>query len=191
MKILAEKGQAMNGENGARCSAVFRNGQTCQELLRFLGALLVLAHWSGCTTSNSADPRLNGTWQSNRDASVAELFRRDPRWTNAPPQRIERVRDLFGHMAVTYSNGIMTVRFREDVGTLHYSVVRRGDDFVVIRIKGGIQDGEEVRIRFVDGGGGYWVTTKAFPMDTGISEKFDRLDTNSELQKNSVVPRQR
>jgi hypothetical protein len=126
---------------------------------------------AGCAKSDS---RLYGTWRSNRDESVADAFRRDPRWTNAPPEKVERFRDIFGHMTLTYSKGAVTSRYRGEEETLRYTVEDRGDDYVVIRMHGGIQDGESIRIRFVEGGRGYWITSKTI-MDTELHEKFDRI----------------
>jgi hypothetical protein len=81
---------------------------------------------------------------------------------------------MFGHMTLTYSNGTVTSRYRGEEGTLRYTVEDRGDDYVVIRMHGGIPDGESIRIRFVDGGRGYWITSKTI-MDTELHEKFDRI----------------
>ena len=79
------------------------------------------------------DPRLHGTWHSNRDATVAAAFQRDPRWTNSPPERVERFRDIFGHMTITYSNGVQTADYKGEVESFRYRVVDRGADYVVIR----------------------------------------------------------
>ncbi len=133
-----------------------------------LGALLVLA---GCTKS---EPRLNGTWRSNREESAADAMRRDPRWAKASPEMVARFRDIFGHLTLTYSNGVVTTRFRDKVASLRYSVVDRGDDFVVVRMESGMEKGQEMRIRFVDGGGGFWTSAKN-PGGGEIREKFDRV----------------
>src|SRR5947208_8112971 len=115
-------------------------------------AKLALTAMVACTGCAKSDSRLNGVWQSNRDESVADAFRRDPRWTNAPPEKVERFRDMFGHMTLTYSNGVVTTRYRGEEGTLRYTAEDRGGDYVAIRMHGGIQDGETIRIRFVTGG---------------------------------------
>ena len=63
---------------------------------------------------------LQGTWRSNREATVAAAFHHDPRWTNAPPKKVARFREMFGDMTVTYYNGIATSSFcgetHEDAG---------------------------------------------------------------------------
>ncbi len=100
------------------------------------------------------------------------MFRRDPRWTNAPPERVQKLKDLFGHMRITYSASSITTEFRGEKERLGYTVLDQGDDFVVFRIKGGLEDGEEVRIRFVDDARAYWVHSSAAP---NIEERFNRV----------------
>lgn len=127
------------------------------------------------------DPRLNGTWKSNREESVADAFRRDPRWTNANPEKVERFQDMFGHMTLTYSEDVVTTQYQGEEATLRYTVEDRGDDFVVIRLHGGFRDGENMRIRFVEGENGYWITTKTI-MGTELHEKFDKVRTGPKKQ---------
>jgi hypothetical protein len=100
------------------------------------------------------------------------MFRRDSRWTNAPPERVQKLKDLFGHMSITYSSESIITEFRGEQERVRYSVIERGDDFVVIRIKGGLEDGQSVRIRFVDNARAYWIHSFAAP---NIEEKFDRV----------------
>ncbi len=83
---------------------------------------------------------------------------------------------MFGHMTLTYSNGVVTTRFQGEEGTLRYTVPDQGEDYVVIRVHGGIQDGKEIRIRFVDDDKGYWVTTQTI-MGGELHEKFDKVVT--------------
>jgi hypothetical protein len=138
---------------------------------------------AGCAKS---DPRLDGTWRSNRDESVADAFRRDPRWTNATPERVERFRNVFGNMTLTYRNGTVTTRYRGEEGTLRYTIEDRGEDYVVIRMHGGIQDGESIRMRFVDGGRGYWIASKI--TGTELYEKFDKVITEPGGSANRSQP---
>jgi len=100
------------------------------------------------------------------------MFRRDPRWTNAPPERVQKLKDMFGHMRITYSASSITTEFRGEKERLGYMVMDRGDDFVVIRIRGGVEDGQDARIRFVDNARAYWVHSFAAP---SIEERFDRV----------------
>jgi len=78
--------------------------------MRFQPLILILGFLAGCARD---DTRLHGEWRSNRDATVAAAFQRDPRWTNAAPEKVERFRDMFGHMTVIYSNGMATSSFRQ------------------------------------------------------------------------------
>jgi hypothetical protein len=137
--------------------------------MKFAPFILVLGL---IATSDTDDTRLNGTWHSNRDETVADAFKRDPRWTNASPAKIAGFRDLFGHMTITYSNGIGTSLYDGKESTWHYRVVERGNDFVVIRSDAW----GEKRIRFVNGDQGYWIDA-GFPA-RGLQEKFDRVSTN-------------
>jgi hypothetical protein len=132
--------------------------------------IMVLALVAGCSRDDS---RLQGTWRSNRDATVAAAFQRDPAWTNAAPGRIERFRDMFGHMTVTYSKGTMTSDYRGEVGSFPYRVVERGSNFVVIRSDAPLDNDRDIRIRFVGGDTGYWIDTG--PLGNGLEERFDRV----------------
>jgi len=78
----------------------------------FVPVLLV-----GCA---STDLRLQGTWRSNRDATVAAAFLQSPALTNLPPQRIEQFEDLYGHLTVTYCNGMATQVFKGKSETWRY-----------------------------------------------------------------------
>src|SRR5262245_51494783 len=97
--------------------------------MRFTFCILFLALLVGCAHDDS---RLHGTWRSNREATVSAAFQRDPRWTNAPPQRVEKFREMFGHLTVTYSNGMQTADYRGTIESFRYRVVERGPDYVVI-----------------------------------------------------------
>ena len=143
-----------------------------------LSVIPILATIIGCAVID--EPRLQGTWRSNREETVATKFQREPRWTNAPPDRIERFKKMFGRMTITYTNGIIKTRLGEEQGLLRYDVVDRGSDFVVVRIHGGLEDGQKIRIRFVDGGNGYWV--KSY-LDDGLDEKFDRVVAEPKTSK--------
>ena len=138
--------------------------------MRFATFLFLLPLLVGCAHN---DPRLRGTWQSNQEATVAAAFRRDPRWTNAPPEKVERFRNMFGQMTITYSNGLGLAHFHDSAYSFRYHVVRRGADYVVIRDNAPMDMGREVRIRFVDGDRGYWIDTG--PLGFGLEERFDRV----------------
>jgi len=125
---------------------------------------------AGCTRD---DARLQGTWRSNREATVAAAFEHDPRWTNATPEKVERFRELFGHMIITYSEGTMLANYRGEISSFSYRVLERGSNYVVIH-SDALGDAErDIRIRFVDGDTGYWID--ASPLGNGIRERFDRV----------------
>jgi hypothetical protein len=127
--------------------------------------ILVLGLLAGCATD---DARLHGTWRSNREATVTAIFQRDPSLTNLPPDRIEALTGIYGHLTMTYSNGVATSHFRGERESSSYRVIERGPDFVVI--ESAMKGGPHPRIRFVDGGDSYWI-------DAGVrfEERFDRV----------------
>ncbi len=122
------------------------------------------------------DPRLHGTWQSNRDETVAAAFQRDSRWTNAPPEKVVRFKDMFGHMTVAYFKDRIRAQDREKQWTMRYRIVEQGEDYVVIRTRGGgLKDGLQMRIRFVDAGNGYWMDSGKLLGSETPEEKFDKV----------------
>ncbi len=147
-------------------------------LFVFIVGLLI-----GCATDRD-DPRLQGTWQSNRDATVAAAFQRDPRWTNATPEHVARFRDVFGHMTITYSNRVETSNYRGEVQSFRYRVVGQGPDYVVIRSGAPMEEGRDIRIRFVDNNSGYWIDTG--PLGFGNQERFDRVTETANTSLHST-----
>jgi hypothetical protein len=146
------------------------------EPMRQLVSIITLLAMLGCACHNKYDTRLNGTWQSNREQSVADAFSRDLRWAKAPPEKIERFKEIFGHLTVTYSSEVVSISYRGEEETCSYTVQERGEDFVVIRLHGGPQDGQDIHIQFVDGGQGYWITSQTV-FGTEVHEKFDKIMT--------------
>jgi hypothetical protein len=137
----------------------------------------ILALLAGC---GKDDIRLHATWRSDRDATVAAAFQRDPRWTNASPEKIARFRDIYGHMTLTYSNGVAISVYRGQTSSFPYRVIRRGPDFVVIRTgRGAVDSDRDIHIQFVDGGAAYWCDSGLDPLVGGSTlEKFDRVVTS-------------
>jgi len=152
--------------------------------MRFPPLIFVLALFAGCARD---DVRLQGTWHSDREATVTAAFQRDPWWKNVPPHRLALFRDMFGHLTITYSKGIMYVYLpvtlkngtiqadnRSQVRSQPYRVVKKGPDYVVIRCDDIMDKGRDIRIRFVDGNAGYWIDMG--PLGHGLEEKFDRIN---------------
>ena len=138
--------------------------------MRFTLFIFALALVAGCSRD---DVRLQGTWRSNRDATVAVAFQRDPAWSNAAPEKVERFRDMFGHMTITYSKGTMTSDYRGEVRSFPYRILENGSNFVVIHSDAPLDKDRDIRIRFVDGDSGYWIDTG--PLGNGLEERFDRV----------------
>jgi hypothetical protein len=124
---------------------------------------------AGCTHD---DVRLHGTWRSNRDATVAATLERDPRWKKATPERLQKFGDMFGHLTVTYSNGVETADFSGKIETARYRVVDRGADYVIIQSTAVMDKGRDIKIRFVDDYKAYWVHSPF-----GIDERFDKVQS--------------
>lgn len=140
------------------------------DAVRFTPIIFVVALAAGCSRD---DARLLGTWHSNRDATVAAAFQRDPRWTNAAPEKVERFRDMFGKMTITYSKGTITTRYLEKADSFRYRVLESGSNYVVIHSDAPLDNDRDIRIRFIDGDSGYWIDTG--PLGNGLEERYDRV----------------
>jgi hypothetical protein len=153
--------------------------------MRQVPILLFLAGVAGCSTSGVPDERLIGTWRSNGEQTIARMFERDPRWTNAPPEKVQKLKAGFGAVTITYGMGTIVTRFNGETEKLGYGVMERGADYVVIRIKGGLEDGQNERLRFVDDSKAYWIHSFAAPT---IEERFDKLITEPTGPANGSQP---
>jgi hypothetical protein len=131
-------------------------------MMKFTPLILMLLLVAGCVHD---DARLQGTWRSNRNATVA-----------AAPEKAYRFRDMFGLMTVTYSNNVITTRYEEKVDSFGYRVVSRGSDYSIIHYDSGLDAGKDIRIHFVDSGAAYWVSGGVISL--GIEEKFDKVAPN-------------
>jgi hypothetical protein len=100
------------------------------------------------------------------------MFEHDPRWTNAPPEKLQKLRAVFGSMTITYGDGTIDTRYNGKNERLGYRVVERGESYVVIRIKGGLEDRQNERLCFVDNNQAYWIHSFAAP---NIEERFDKV----------------
>jgi hypothetical protein len=146
-------------------------------VLLLMPTLLIIA---GCASSDES--RLQRTWKSNCQATVAATFEKDPRWTKATPEHIKRFKNLFGKLTITRSNRVMRMhllqqihsRSSEQETVVRYRVVGQGKEFVAIYPDEGLGKGDKFRIRCVGNGTGYW--REAF-FGAGPEEKFDRVAT--------------
>lgn len=138
--------------------------------MRLRPLLFAVALLAGCVP-RSDDPRLQGAWLSNREATIAAAAQHDSRWTNASPDP-RLLASMYGHAVVTYSHGT------ESDGEIyprlyHYHVVERGSNYIVIRSSRSLIKGQDIRIRFVDGNTGLWMDPDMWGM--GIRERYDKL----------------
>lgn len=113
------------------------------------------------------DPRLIGTWQSDADATIAELRNTRP----LTDEQDAKLRTLFGKMKVTYTETTITTDFEGKVDTQPYQVVSKDGDTIMVKSWSALSKQDEVyRIRFV-GTDRYWVDVERFAM----SECFRRI----------------
>jgi hypothetical protein len=142
--------------------------------MRLLFIIGLVAFAVGCSTTDPVltDHRLIGTWRSDREKTMANLFQRDPSWTNATPENLQKLRSVFGQMTITYGKGTIVAHYGAREQQLGYTVVERGPDYVVIQIKGGVEDGQQERLRFVDGDKAYWIQSL---QAANIEERFDKV----------------
>lgn len=154
--------------------------------MRYLLPTIIFA-LLGCSGCGRFDARLNGTWRSNREETVAAAFKRDPRWTNAPPEKVEKFRDLFGHMTVTYSKNHITSNYKGEESSYKYKLVEKGLDYVVIRTPGITFGNGLTRIRFVDQGHGIWVDSGTMLGIETPEEKFERITEGGAASRSRPV----
>lgn len=155
---------------GRRC-AFFTS--TPSQWVPLISSGLALLIFTSCSTRD--DARLNGTWVSNREASLAASMERNPRLTNASPARIIELGSLFGHQSVTYSNGVGISHLYGVDETYHYRVIEKGRDYVVLRASETPGESHEIRLRFEKEAKSYWVRTQYGP-----SERFDKVESPKE-----------
>ena len=125
----------------------------------------------GCTACRSYDPRLNGTWRSNREESIVAAVKIDPAWKYASPAAIERFKDIFGQTTFSYSGNRVVCHHQGDEIRFRYKLIERGEDYDIIQI----MDRFNRRIGFVDGGRAYWSYNTN---NSGVDipwEKFDKI----------------
>jgi hypothetical protein len=119
---------------------------------------------------------LLGTWQSDADATIAEIRKTRP----VTDKQEQAMRKLFGKMKITYTTTTITSDFDGVVESQSYQVLSKDGDSIVVKYGfGPSNQEEEFRIRFVGdtfrirfvGGATYWVDTPKF----NISECFKRI----------------
>jgi hypothetical protein len=88
-------------------------------------------------------------------------------------------------MTIIYGDGTVETRYNGQNERLGYRVVERGEGYVVIRIKGGLEDGQNEHLRFVDNNKGYWIHSFAAP---NIEERFDKVVIEPDGAANQSQP---
>ncbi|HEX4591976.1 MAG TPA: hypothetical protein VH120_18725 [Gemmataceae bacterium] len=135
------------------------------------GAVLVIAAsvWAAVyfVKARPGDPRLIGTWQSDADATIAEMRKAKV----VTEQQEKALRKLFGRMKITYSPTTFTTELDGVLETRPYQVLSRDRESVVLKEWSSLTNKEEqYRIRFIDRDT-YWVDVEQFK----LSECFRRL----------------
>jgi hypothetical protein len=134
------------------------------------GILIVLVAmvWAAVHFSKSrlGDSRLLGTWQSDADATIAEMRKTRP----VTDKQEQAMRKVFGKMKITYTKTTITTDFDGVVESQPYHLVSKAGDSIVIKSWSNLSNQEEeFRIRFV-GADTYWVDVQ----QVNVSEFFKR-----------------
>jgi hypothetical protein len=131
--------------------------------------LVAVAAWAAMhfAKGRPGDPRLIGTWQSDADATIAELRKARP----VTDEQEQGMRKLFGRMKITYAATTFTTDLDGTVETHPYQVVSKDAESVVVKFRFSLTNKDELfRIRFV-GADTYWVDVEQFK----LSECFRRI----------------
>ncbi len=135
-------------------------------------ALVILAYLCLVTLiacrSARTEPRLQGTWRSNKDETVS-AWRRD---AVIPAKVVDRFEsEVLGKMSVTYVGRRVTSTTGSDWTEIsEYRVVESGEDFVVFDQFSDVHKRTlRWRVRFVKDG--YWISSDEILK--GYTEKFD------------------
>lgn len=131
--------------------------------------ILALMLVTACGGKKKGDTRLVGTWRSNQAQTFAAALSADAKLAQATPEEQAAFKSQFGNLSLTYTDSSIVVQHPNTTKTFNYEIVERGDDFIVIKTQGAIEDGRSIRMRFVDNNSGYWVET-----GLGYLEKFDK-----------------
>src|SRR6185436_8146526 len=137
--------------------------------LLILGCLCLVT-LMGCQ-SDHGEPRLQGTWRSNKEETVS-VWRRD---AVIPVKVIDRFEnEVLGKMSVTYSGRSVTSTTGSDwTEVSEYRVVESGDDFVVFdQFSKLYKRTLRWRVRFVKDG--LWISNDEILK--GYTEKFDLVN---------------
>ena len=134
-------------------------------LILIVGFLFVL---TACRSIRH-DPRLDGSWRSNRDETVFAWKREG----NVPEKVIDRFeKEVLGKMVVTYAGHRVTSTSDHWVENSKYRIVESGADYVVFDQFSSVYNRElRWRVRFV--ADGYWISND--DILNGYTEKFDRV----------------
>jgi hypothetical protein len=116
-----------------------------------------------------AQSRLIGTWQSDANATIAEMRKKKA----VTEKQEEALRKLFGRLRITYAPATLTTDMDGVQETQRYQIVSEDGDSIVIRewFPASKKKEQQVRIRFIDKDT-YWVDVEQFE----ISECFHRVE---------------
>lgn len=130
---------------------------------------VVLAMWF---RSSRTDPRLEGTWRSNKEETVA-------RWRQEgiiPANIIEGFeKQLLGKIIATYSGRTLTNKstFDDWIETTEFRIIESGEDYVIGESFTKVHNRVlRWKVRFVENG--FWISNDE--LLEGYTEKFDRIN---------------
>jgi hypothetical protein len=141
-------------------------------MMRNFNIVIICLFLCGCATQY--DERLLGSWRSDREGTIAEYTRRFPIRFEGNTETKEKFKQIFGNLIHTFTLNDLTVEYEDNVFTVGYKVLKLEKDYVLIKTYG--EDGEEIKIRFVDDLNSYWVNE-----DSDFPEKFTKINTEPQL----------
>ena len=132
-------------------------------------AFLLAGFLLSCEQSRP-EPRLQGTWRSNKEETVA-AWRRDGLIASRVIDQFEK--DVLGKMTVTFAGRRVTSTSGDWTEIGDYQLVESGTDYVIYNLFSKVH-GRDLRmmVRFVKGG--YWISNDEILK--GYTEKFDRVN---------------
>jgi hypothetical protein len=116
-----------------------------------LVALLVLVIWNA-RKDQLREPRLEGTWRSDAEATISEWHKNRP--LNENQEKLSN--KTFGKMRITYKGHNYTRELDGAVTPGPFRVLKRGKKLVVIKAGGLLFKNQVFKIRFQDDDT-YWV----------------------------------
>ncbi len=146
----------------------WRTADHLRILFFFVCICMLIPLLVGCS---EYDERLEGTWKSNKEATVSRFKKESPIAKTASKEKLDKFYDLFGKMVITCKRNSIVSVFdgKKDYG--EYRIIEKGSNYVIISsyVKT-LKKEYKYKITFVEDG--FWIQSKIF---FKVSEKFDKV----------------